>query len=71
MCFLEEVLQCEKQALYDEFSLFREAHGISDRFDSSAFFKTLYDRVPEVHQTRRRVQGGPRHQIVLGIDLQD
>jgi hypothetical protein len=57
--------------LYDEFSIFREAHGISEKFDSSAFFKTLYERFPEVHQSRRRVQGGLRHQIVVGIDLQD
>ena len=69
-CQLGTEKQCNKSILYEEFSQFRDAHGISDRFDKSAFFRTLYDRFPSVKQSRSRSDVG-RTQVVVGIGLNE
>jgi P4 family phage/plasmid primase-like protien len=69
-CELAREKQCNKDLLYEEFAKFRDAHGISDRFDKSLFFRTLYDRFPSVKQIRSSSNIG-RIQVVTGIDLKD
>jgi putative DNA primase/helicase len=69
-CKLGASFECEKGILYEAFTDFREQYGISDRFDESAFFKTLYDRFHSVTQQKRRM-GGERRRVLVGIDLAD
>jgi P4 family phage/plasmid primase-like protien len=67
-CDLDREKQCNKALLYDEFTKFRDAHGISDRFDKAVFFRTLYDRFPSVKQSKSSSDIG-RTPIVVGIDV--
>jgi len=67
-CKLGSDLQCEKAHVYDAFIQFREQYGISDKFDESAFFRTLYDRFHGVKQQHKRFEAG-RRRVLIGIDL--
>jgi P4 family phage/plasmid primase-like protien len=67
-CELDREKQCNKSLLYDEFTKFRDAHGISDRFDKTVFFRTLYDRFPSIKQSKSSSDIG-RTPIVVGIDV--
>jgi P4 family phage/plasmid primase-like protien len=69
-CRLGAELSCDKDVLYEEFRKFREGNGISERFDSSAFFRTLYDRFTAVQQRKIRSDVG-RKRVIVGIDLDE
>ena len=70
LCQMGPDLSCDKDVLYDEFEKFRDGHGISQRFDGPAFFRTLYDRFPAVQQRKIRCDAG-RKRVISGIDLND
>jgi P4 family phage/plasmid primase-like protien len=69
-CKLVPSLSCDKDALLEEFRKFRDGHGISDKFDDVAFFRTLYDRFPAVQQRKIRSEVG-RRRVISGIDLNE
>jgi P4 family phage/plasmid primase-like protien len=67
-CKLGSDLECEKAHVYDAFIQFRDQYGISDKFDESAFFRTLYDRFHSIKSRYRRFDVGRRY-VLTGIDL--
>jgi putative DNA primase/helicase len=67
-CNLGSNLTCEKEHLYNAFEEFRDQFGISDKLDGKWFFRTLYDRFPEVKQRKVRTCDG-RTRIIEGINL--
>jgi putative DNA primase/helicase len=67
-CKLGSDLECEKAHVYNAFIQFRDQYGISDKFDESAFFRTLYDRFHSIKSRYRRFDAGRRY-VLTGIDL--
>jgi putative DNA primase/helicase len=62
-------LNCGKEELYNAFVEFRDASGISDKFESNAFFRRLYDRFPDVKDGKQRRFDGVRRRVIDGIAL--
>jgi P4 family phage/plasmid primase-like protien len=63
-CVLGADQCCEKGDVTTAFEIFREQHGISERFDVNMFFKTLYDRFTGVQQKFRQ-----KRRVLVGIGL--
>jgi P4 family phage/plasmid primase-like protien len=60
---------CAKNDLYEAFTEFRDAHGISDKFEANAFFRRLYDRYQDIHDGKQRRVDGTRRRVITGISL--
>lgn len=69
-CTLGPKLSCPKAHLYSDFEAFREQFGISNKLDEGWFFRNLYERFPDVKQTKLRTNDG-RVPAINGIDLKD
>jgi phage/plasmid-associated DNA primase len=66
-CILDQTATTPKQELAEAYSDFIAGHGLSESL-SSSFFKTLYDRLPQLKQIPT---GGKedRYQAVAGIKI--
>jgi P4 family phage/plasmid primase-like protien len=69
-CVVRSDQCCLKNELLDAFTKFRESHGLSDKLDSSVFFRNLYDRFQGVKARQKRV-GTERPYFIFGIALAD
>jgi uncharacterized protein DUF5906 len=69
-CMLGPEHRCEKGLLFGEFDDFRMEYGLSDKMEDNWFFRTLYDRFPEVRGSKIR-QGAEYKRLVTGIDVRE
>lgn len=70
-CVLGPDLECGKETMAIAFETFRLHNGISEKFDVSMFFRTLYDRFHSVGSKRVRTDNGCRTYVLAGIALRD
>jgi hypothetical protein len=69
-CTLDPKACTIKIGLSTAFEGFREKHAISEKFETRAFFKQLYERFDNIRQARPHI-GESRYHVVYGIELKE
>jgi putative DNA primase/helicase len=70
-CALESNSSISKQGLYDEYNVWRNAHGIDHKLSQPVFGRNLLSAYTQISEVRPRTDAGSRERHYTGITLKD